>query len=101
MLIILPSPIPKLQHALLPLQSVVNQGACIDSLFFLCFQFGLTFESFKELGVHHKPCTGHGSGPNIICNYNIKFNLLCNNKTHDSFLPFATKHFFSQREWMV
>jgi len=47
---ILPSPIPELQHTPLPLQSVASQGACFNSLFFRCFQFGLTFESLKELG---------------------------------------------------
>ncbi len=36
----LPSPIPKLQHALLPFQSATNQGACPDSLPFRCFLFG-------------------------------------------------------------
>jgi len=53
MLITLLSPIPKLQHAPLPLQSVASQGSqgvLPDSLFFRCFQFGLTFESIKELG---------------------------------------------------
>jgi hypothetical protein len=31
-------------------QSVVNQGACPNSMLFHCFQFRLTFESIKELG---------------------------------------------------
>jgi len=31
-------------------QSVASQGACPNYLFFRCFQFGLTFESIKELG---------------------------------------------------
>jgi hypothetical protein len=51
---ILPSAIPKLQHALLPLQNATSQGACPDSLLFYYFQFGFTFESLKELGVCHK-----------------------------------------------
>jgi len=50
MLIALPNPIPELQHALLPPQNASSQGVCPDSLFFRCFQFGLTFESIKELG---------------------------------------------------
>jgi len=50
MLVTHPNPIPELQHTPLPLQSVTSQGACPDSLFFHCFQFGLTFESIKELG---------------------------------------------------
>ncbi len=37
---ILPGPIPELQHTPLPFYSVVSQGACLDSLFFCCFQFG-------------------------------------------------------------
>ncbi len=37
---LLPSPIPKLQHALLLLYSVASQGACFDSFAFCCFQFG-------------------------------------------------------------
>jgi len=37
----------------LPFQIVANQGACPNSLLFHCFQFGLTFESFKELGARH------------------------------------------------
>jgi hypothetical protein len=37
---ILPSPIPELQHAPLPFQSVVSQGTCPDSLFFHYFLFG-------------------------------------------------------------
>jgi hypothetical protein len=37
---IVPSPIPELQHAPLPLQSAANQGACPNSLLFHCFQFG-------------------------------------------------------------
>jgi hypothetical protein len=36
-------------RALPPLQSVISQGACLDSLFFRYFQFGFTFESLKEL----------------------------------------------------
>jgi hypothetical protein len=32
-------------------QSVVSQGACLDSSLFRYFLLGLTFESFKELGV--------------------------------------------------
>jgi hypothetical protein len=31
-------------------QSAANQGACPNSLHFLCFQFRFTFESIKELG---------------------------------------------------
>jgi hypothetical protein len=31
-------------------QSVVSQGACIDSLLFRCFHFTLSFGSIKELG---------------------------------------------------
>jgi len=50
MLVIIFSPIPELQHAPLPPQSVASQGVCPDSLFFHCLQFGLTFESIKELG---------------------------------------------------
>ncbi len=49
MLIILPSPIPELQHALLP-QSALSQGTCPDSLLFRCFHFKLTFDFIKELG---------------------------------------------------
>ncbi len=37
---ILPSPILELQHAPLPFYSVASQGACPNSLFFHCFQFG-------------------------------------------------------------
>jgi hypothetical protein len=44
---------------LLPLQSAASQGACLDSLLFRCFQFKLTFESLKQLGVcHHSPILG-------------------------------------------
>ncbi len=50
MFVILPSPIPELQHASLPIQNATSQGTCPDSLFFHCFQFGFTFESIKELG---------------------------------------------------
>jgi hypothetical protein len=32
LLVSLPSPIPKLQHALLPFQSVESQGACLELL---------------------------------------------------------------------
>ncbi len=35
------------------LQSATRQGVCPDSLFFRCFLFGFSFESFKELGVRH------------------------------------------------
>jgi len=35
-----PSPIPKLQHAPLPLPSATSQGACLNSLLFRCFLFG-------------------------------------------------------------
>jgi hypothetical protein len=45
MLVILPSPISKLQHTPLPLQSATSQGACPNSLLFCCFQFRLTFGS--------------------------------------------------------
>jgi hypothetical protein len=45
----LPSPIPKLQQALYP-WSVVNQGPCPIPSPSVIFTFGLTFESFKELG---------------------------------------------------
>jgi len=55
MLIILPSPIPELQHAPVPLQNAASQGACPDSLYFNYFQFGFTFESLKELGACHEP----------------------------------------------
>ncbi len=50
LLVIVPSPIPELHHALLPLQNVVSEGVCLDSLLFRCFQFRLTFESIKEFG---------------------------------------------------
>jgi hypothetical protein len=50
MLVTLPSPIPELQHAPPPPQSATSQGACLDSLLFRWFPFGLTFESIKELG---------------------------------------------------
>ncbi len=36
----LPSPLPKLQHAPLPLYSATSQGTRSDSLSFYCFQFG-------------------------------------------------------------
>jgi hypothetical protein len=49
MLVTFPSPILELQHAPLPPQSAISQGACPDSLLFHCFQFGFTFESMKEL----------------------------------------------------
>jgi len=51
---ILPSPIPEFQHGPLPLQSAANQGVCFNFLLFWCFQFGLAFESLKELGAHHR-----------------------------------------------
>jgi hypothetical protein len=50
MVVILPSPISELQHTPLPFQSAASQGTCPDSLLFRYFQFGLTFESIKELG---------------------------------------------------
>jgi hypothetical protein len=50
MLVTLPSPIPELQHASLPPQNAASQGVCPDSLLLCCFQFGLKFESIKELG---------------------------------------------------
>jgi hypothetical protein len=50
---ILPSPILEFQHAFLPLQSAMSQGMCPDFSLFHCFQFGLTFESLKELGTRH------------------------------------------------
>jgi hypothetical protein len=49
MLVLLPSPISKLRHALLP-QSATSQRTCLDSLLFCCFHFRLTFESIKGLG---------------------------------------------------
>jgi hypothetical protein len=35
---------------LYPPQNAMSQGACLDSLFFRCFQFRLTLESIEELG---------------------------------------------------
>jgi hypothetical protein len=49
MFVILPSPIPELQHAPLPPKSA-SQGTCLNSLLFHCFHFIFTFKSIKELG---------------------------------------------------
>jgi hypothetical protein len=46
-----PSPIPKLQHAPLPLYSARSQGVAPILYSFDVFSLGLTFESFKELGM--------------------------------------------------
>jgi hypothetical protein len=48
-LIILPNPIPELQHTLLPLKCCEPRSVP-DSLFFRCFHFKLSIESIKELG---------------------------------------------------
>jgi hypothetical protein len=47
-LVILPSPISKLQHASLTPQSVVSQRMCLNFLLFRYFHFKLTFEPIKE-----------------------------------------------------
>jgi hypothetical protein len=49
LLVILPSPIPELQHAPLP-PKCYDQGACPNSLLFCYFHFRFTFESIKEFG---------------------------------------------------
>jgi len=49
MFVTFPSPIPAPARPSTP-QSATSQGVCLDYLLFRCLQFGLTFESIKELG---------------------------------------------------
>jgi hypothetical protein len=50
MLVTLPNLILELQHAPLPLKVLRVRERASMPCFFRCFQFGLTFESVKELG---------------------------------------------------
>jgi hypothetical protein len=57
---LLPNPIPELQHAPLPFCSATSQGVASTPCSSVVFSLGLTFESFKELGVRQgAPCVRH------------------------------------------
>ncbi len=50
----LPSPILELQHALYPSKVLRTKERASTPCFFVVFSLRLTFESFKELGVHQE-----------------------------------------------
>jgi hypothetical protein len=71
MLVILPSPIPELQHTPLPLQSAANQGTrehAPTPYSFFVLSLDSHLSPLRSLGVHHKSIT--------FCKINISTHFL-------------------------